>query len=47
VKPTKQELKDMAIKAIDDKREKIAALGDSIFVEPELGYKEYKTADKI
>ena len=37
----------MAIKAIDEKREDIIALGDSIFMEPELGYKEYKTADKI
>lgn len=44
---SKQELKALAIDAIDKNRDKIVALGDSIFGEPELGYKEFKTAAKI
>lgn len=44
---TKQELKQAACEAIDRNREKIIALGDAIFSEPELGYKEFKTAAKI
>ena len=40
-------LKERVCKAIDDHREEIMALGDSIFQEPELGYKEYKTAAKV
>ncbi|MGL5436133.1 MAG: amidohydrolase [Lachnospiraceae bacterium] len=47
MKMSKQELKDRALKAIDENREKIIAVGDSIFAEPELGYKEFKTAEKI
>lgn len=44
---TKDELKAAALKAIDDNRDKIMAIGDSIFSEPELGYKEFKTAAKV
>lgn len=44
---TKEELKAIALKAIDDNRDKIVAIGDSIFSEPELGYKEFKTAAKV
>ena len=44
---TKEELKAAALKAIDENREKIMAIGDSIFSEPELGYKEFKTAEKV
>ena len=41
------ELKRAACEAIDNHREDIMALGDSIFNEPELGYKEFKTAAKV
>lgn len=44
---SKQELKKRALEAIDKNREKIMNIGDSIFSEPELGYKEYKTAAKV
>ena len=44
---SKQELKRRACEAIDKNRYKIVALGDSIFSEPELGYKEFKTSEKI
>lgn len=44
---SKTELKKRAIEAIDQKRELIIAIGDSIFNEPELGYKEFKTAEKV
>ncbi len=40
-------LKERVCKAIEDHKEEIMALGDSIFKEPELGYKEYKTAAKV
>ena len=40
-------LKERVCQAIDAHREEIIALGDSIFAEPELGYKEYKTAEKV
>ena len=40
---TKEQLKQKACEAIDQNREKIVALGRSIFSEPELGYKEFKT----
>ena len=42
-----QELKKRACEAIDKNRDKIIAIGDSIFAEPELGYKEFKTAEKV
>ncbi|MCL1993279.1 MAG: amidohydrolase [Spirochaetes bacterium] len=47
MKLSKDQLKEMAAKAIDEKRQAIIDLGDSIFNEPELGYKEYKTQAKV
>lgn len=47
MKRSKQELKDIAIAAIDRHAEEITALGNSIYREPELGYKEFKTAKKF
>lgn len=44
---SKQKLKERAIRAIDENRDKIIAVGDAIFAEPELGYKEFKTAAKV
>lgn len=44
---TRQQLKDAAIAAIDKHAEEITALGNSIYNEPELGYKEFKTAKKF
>lgn len=44
---TKEELKKLVCDAIDKRREEITALGNSIFDEPELGFKEYKTAAKF
>ncbi|NLD16139.1 MAG: amidohydrolase, partial [Tissierellia bacterium] len=44
---TKEELKQLAIDAIDKRRDDIIKIGDSIFEEPELGFKEFKTAAKV
>ena len=44
---TREELKQRACEAIDKNRDKIIALGDAIFSEPELGYKEVKTSAKL
>ena len=44
---SKAELKKAACEAIDRNRDKIIELGDSIFAEPELGYKEFKTSKKF
>jgi amidohydrolase len=43
----KQELKAKVCKIIDAHRTEILAIGDSIFKEPELGFKEIKTAAKV
>ena len=40
-------LKEKVCKVIDEHRDEIIALGDSIYREPELGYKEFKTAEKV
>lgn len=40
-------LKERVCRAIDEHRDEIMSLGNSIFEEPELGYKEYKTAAKV
>ena len=42
-----QELKKRACEAIDKNRDKIIELGDAIFAEPELGYKEFKAAARV
>lgn len=39
-----QELKARVVQAIDRRKEEIIALGEQIRVNPELGYKEHKTA---
>lgn len=44
---TTQEMKQRICEAIDRNRDKIIAIGESIFKEPELGYKEFKTAEKV
>lgn len=44
---SKEELKRIVLEAIDARREEIFSIGDSIYCEPELGYKEYKTAEKV
>lgn len=44
---TKEELKKKVCAAIEARREDVLALGNSIFKEPELGYKETKTAAKV
>ncbi len=44
---TVQEMKAAACKAIQDHSEEILALARAIELEPELGYKEFKTAAKI
>jgi len=44
---SKRELKKRAIEEIDKKKDEIIAIADSIFNEPELGYKEFKTAEKV
>jgi len=44
---SKQELKARALAAIDENRDNIMELGDSVYAEPELGYKEFKTAEKV
>ncbi|HML33165.1 amidohydrolase [Sporomusa sphaeroides] len=44
---TKAELKQKVCQAIEAKQEQIMALGESIYREPELGFKETKTAAKV
>lgn len=44
---SKEELKQAACEAIDRNRDKIFTFADSIFNEPELGFKEVKTAAKF
>ncbi len=44
---TKQELKQMVCAAIDARRDEILGFADSVAAEPELGFKENKTAEKF
>ena len=44
---TREELKRKVCEAIAARKDDIIALGESIFNEPELGYKETKTAGKV
>lgn len=44
---SREELKKRACEAIEKNRDKIIEIGDSVFGEPELGYKEFKTAAKV
>ena len=43
----KQALKQAVCAAIDENRDKIIAIGEEIRVNPELGYKEFKTAERV
>ena len=42
-----KQLKEKVCATIDQNAEQIIGLGESIFAEPELGYKEFKTAAKV
>ena len=44
---TKEELKKKVCDAIDRRREKIEEIGDTILQNPELGFKEFKTAKLV
>ena len=44
---TIREIKNKVFDAIDNNRDKIISIGESIFREPELGFKEFKTAEKV
>ncbi len=44
---TANELKALACSAIDENKEMIISLGEAIADEPELGFKEFKTAKKV
>lgn len=43
----KDEIKRRVLEAIDSKRDKIITVGDEIFKNPELGFKEFKTAERV
>lgn len=44
---TKEELKELCLNEIESNKDKIIALGESIYKTPELGYKEFKTTETI
>jgi len=44
---SKEDLKRRVLKAIDEKSAEITAIGDAIWKQPELGYKEFKTAELV
>ena len=44
---SREELKRRACEAVDKNRDKIIAFGESVFAEPELGFKEFKTSAKV
>lgn len=44
---TREELKQSSIKAIDENKEKIFALKETIYRNPEFGYKEFKTTETV
>lgn len=44
---TKQELKELACKAIDARAEDIIAIGEKILAHPEMGYREFDTASVV
>ena len=43
----KEELKQRCLDAIDANRDLIIQLGDDIYKTPELGYKEFKTTERM
>lgn len=44
---TKEELKQAVCDAVERRFQDIKAFGEAVFAEPELGYKEHKTAGKV
>ncbi|MCL5038400.1 MAG: amidohydrolase [Firmicutes bacterium] len=42
-----QELKKRVLEAIDEARKEIISLGEEILLQPELGYKEFKTSARV
>ena len=44
---TKEQLKAQVIANIDANKERIIAIGEQIFVNPELGFKELKTSKLV
>lgn len=44
---TKEQMKEAVARAIDENKEKIYALKDSIYYNPEFGYKEFKTTASV
>jgi len=44
---SKEALKRRVLEAIDEKSAEITAIGDAIWKQPELGYKEFKTAELV
>ncbi len=44
---TKEQLKELCCKAIDENRETIIALGREVYKTPELGFKEFQTMDTV
>ena len=44
---TKEELKRQVCSAIANRKADIKAIAEAIWAEPELGYKEHKTAKKV
>ena len=44
---SKKGLKNRVIEAIDDRAKEIMAIGDAIWKTPELGYKEFRTAEYV
>ena len=43
----KEQLKQAICEAVDRRREKIESIGDQIMAHPELGFKEFKTAQLV
>jgi amidohydrolase len=43
----KEQLKEKVCQVIEDNKDKIIGIGNEIFAHPELGYKEYKTAQIV
>ena len=43
----KEELKQRCLDAIDANRDLIIQLGDDVYKTPELGYKEFKTTERM
>ena len=44
---TKEQLKAQVIANIDANKDKIIAIGEQIFANPELGFKEFKTSQLV